>query len=252
MNQYKTKAFTLIELSISLIIIGLIVSGITVGTSLVAQSKLRAVIKENQDIISAFGLFKDAYNGLPGDLANATYYFGTTDKNGHTVTNGNGDGVIGNAAGSIATQENYSAWQELALAGLVKGNYTGASTGVGNGVGSGINVYGSAYGNNSSSWFYSGTISGTNYPSVNSLALTGSLTLGVDNPIIAVADAQYIDNKIDDNIPYTGLFIGYNATANNCVAAALSTNPTHSTSAYLVLTNTFCSVHFALPTFVFQ
>lgn len=79
--------FTLIELSIVLVIIGLIVSGILVGRDLIRAAELRADISGVEKFGQAINAFRLKYNCLPGDCANATQFL-------EGAYNGNGDGHI--------------------------------------------------------------------------------------------------------------------------------------------------------------
>ena len=68
MKTYSKKsAFSLIELSIVLIIIGLLVAGITGGASLIKSATLRAVMTEARNYNTAVNSFYVAYNSYPGD-----------------------------------------------------------------------------------------------------------------------------------------------------------------------------------------
>ncbi len=89
--------------------------------------------------------FRDKYFGLPGDIPNATSFWGkdaaTCNSNPGTATtpgtcNGNGDGVIpwNNSGTAGDTKEMHRFWQQLALAGLIEGDYTGVAGPGGNGV----------------------------------------------------------------------------------------------------------------------
>ena len=60
--------FTLIELSIVLIIIGLITGGILVGRDLVHAAEIRATISQEQRYNTAVNTFKLQYGYLPGDM----------------------------------------------------------------------------------------------------------------------------------------------------------------------------------------
>lgn len=72
--MYKNKnAFSLIELSIVLIIIGLLVAGITGGKSLIDSARNRAFVNELEGYRKAFYIFKTATGRLPGDLDNDGY-----------------------------------------------------------------------------------------------------------------------------------------------------------------------------------
>lgn len=77
------KGFTLVELSIVLVIIGLLISGLLVGQSMIRTSSVQAQIKQIQQIDIAVANFHTMYNGLPGDST----YFG-----------GDGDGLIESSA----------------------------------------------------------------------------------------------------------------------------------------------------------
>ncbi len=111
------RGFTLIELSIVLVIIGLIVGGILTGRDLIRAAELRSVVSDLERFDTAFNTFRGKYDCIPGDCANATTFFGTDSLGcpsggGPTGTcNGNGDGLIWWSS----TNEIYRAWQQLAL-----------------------------------------------------------------------------------------------------------------------------------------
>ena len=126
------NAFSLVELSIVLVILGLLTGGILGGQSLIRAAELRALTTEYQRYFAAVSTFRDKYFALAGDMTNATSFWGkdttstaqcTSDSGtGGTpgTCNGNGDGWIG-----TDLRENYRAWQQLSLAGLIEGNYVG-------------------------------------------------------------------------------------------------------------------------------
>lgn len=67
----QKKGFSLIELSIVLIIIGLVISGVTAGSSLIETAKLRGLVAEIRNISTDIYAFKVAKNRYPGDYDNA-------------------------------------------------------------------------------------------------------------------------------------------------------------------------------------
>lgn len=133
------RGFSLVELSIVLVILGLLTGGILAGQSLIRASELRAVSTEYGRYVTAVSSFRDKYFALPGDMANAASFWGaadgstgntaaclTTASTSATTCNGNGDGSI---RASTAAEESYRFWQHLANAGLIEGRYTGARDG---------------------------------------------------------------------------------------------------------------------------
>src|SRR5262249_3826116 len=73
-ERHMTKGFTLIELSIVLVIIGLIVGGVLVGQDMILSAQIRNAIKQVEQFNTATEAFKSKYNCLPGNCANATDY----------------------------------------------------------------------------------------------------------------------------------------------------------------------------------
>lgn len=130
------KAFSLVELSIVLVILGLLTGGILGGQALIRAAELRAISTEAVRWTTAVQTFRDKYFALPGDMTNATKFWGT-DAGGCPGTNatataggvptcdGNGDGRL---TPSVATSnEMYRFWQQLANAALIEGSFTGVS-----------------------------------------------------------------------------------------------------------------------------
>ncbi len=124
-----SKGFSLVELSIVLVILGLLTGGILAGQSLIRAAELRAISSEYQLIRTSYFTFRDKYFAYPGDMTNAYDFWGVaagcTDVNVNTDVNGcNGDGD-GNIGGVADVAERFRYWQHLALAGLIEGSYTG-------------------------------------------------------------------------------------------------------------------------------
>ncbi len=139
----RQKGFTLIELSIILAIIGLIVGGIMIGRDIIRVSQLRAVATEAGRYTQVVTDFRDKYLALPGDFAGAEALWGS-DSNcptsssytttPHTATcNGDGNGRIGDYNATTYSwggqaYEVMRAWQQLADAGLIDGQYSGVAS----------------------------------------------------------------------------------------------------------------------------
>jgi len=127
------SGFTLVELSVVLVIIGLLVGGILVGRDLIKAAEIRAVVSQGEQIKAAIAAFKGKFNCLPGDCGNASdfgfvmgpVYAGqqTGDSLNNTV-NGNGDGVIGDPTGYLfdADRSTYVSEQHMFFWQLVQAN----------------------------------------------------------------------------------------------------------------------------------
>jgi prepilin-type N-terminal cleavage/methylation domain-containing protein len=127
------RGFSLVELSIVLVILGLLTGGILTGQNLIRAAELRSVTTDYQRFITAIQTFRDKYTALPGDMRNATAFWGdqatgtgacadaaVTDGTPGTC-NGNGNGLVGGST----SNERYRFWQHLQLAGLIEGTYSG-------------------------------------------------------------------------------------------------------------------------------
>lgn len=133
-----SKGFTLIELSIVLVVIGLVVGGVLVGRDLIRSSEIHSFMSEKQRLDTAVNTFKGKYSCTPGDCPNATTFFGLDPEGcaenvyGSTpktqTCNGNGNGLIRNlvVVGDDLEREVYWFWQHLSAASLWPGVYRGS------------------------------------------------------------------------------------------------------------------------------
>jgi len=121
------EGFTLIELSIVLIIIGLLVGGILVGRDLIEAATIKAQISQFQKYNSAVNTFRTKYNALPGDIIpiQAAAY-GFVARAG-TAGQGDGNGLIeGGATGSsVVAGEGATFWNDLSTANLIDATLIG-------------------------------------------------------------------------------------------------------------------------------
>ena len=195
----KKSAFSLIELSIVLIIIGLLIAGITGGASLIKSSELRTVIGEARGYAVAVNAFYTQYDALPGD-------FSTSIATGDVVGNQNSRIEYGTLS------EGTESWRDLKTAGAIDSILTITNS---NTVQSpGVNIPSSK--TKSNGWaFDSDNTSLKNY-----VVITGAIAAGADaaNSLMNGAfkstgallptDALSIDGKTDDGKANSGKVLG--------------------------------------------
>jgi prepilin-type N-terminal cleavage/methylation domain-containing protein len=92
-NMRAQAGFTLVELAIVMIIIGLLIAGVLKGQQLIGNAKVTAQVAQVKSIDAATSTFKDMYAALPGDISNASTRLPNCGA-APCATNGNGDGSV--------------------------------------------------------------------------------------------------------------------------------------------------------------
>lgn len=121
----KESGFTLIEIAIVLIIIGLLLGGIMKGQTMVKNAKIKRYATDTQSIQGAINAYMDSYWVLPGDDSTASARFPGT-----VPANGNGDGDIDGLfePATLASDETAEVFNHMRCAELVKGSCVAAAT----------------------------------------------------------------------------------------------------------------------------
>jgi prepilin-type N-terminal cleavage/methylation domain-containing protein len=187
----RQKGFTLIEIAIVLVIIGLLLGGVLKGQELINTARVRALNNTVDGITAAWFSFQDRYRAFPGDYTQATVNL--PDPAG-VIVDGDGNGLVGSTVAEAAERPNV--WIHLAAAGYITGNFDGAAvadteygcpvtTCPDNGFGAGMNL---AYG---------AQIRGGGATPVP----THELITGRGIPVEVIAE---LDRKVDDGEPETG------------------------------------------------
>ena len=235
---YKRRdGFTLIELSIVLVVIGLIVGGILVGQNLISAAGVRATASQIEKYNTAANTFREKYGYLPGDIpAQPAAQFGFIAR-GTGTGQGDGNGII--EAGQWATGAGLSGgageelvfWVDLSAARLIDGGFSAANFSVPPGsaaTGATLNLYlpQAKLGNGNYVYVFSGgwgDNSGTASNGVNYFGINAVISLGQGacttclwaNPGLTVQQADAIDGKIDDGMPLTGNVLAGYISSNN-------------------------------------
>ncbi|HYA76457.1 MAG TPA: prepilin-type N-terminal cleavage/methylation domain-containing protein [Burkholderiaceae bacterium] len=123
----RQSGYTLVEIAIVLVIIGLLLGGVLKGQELIFNTKVKATYNLVQSMSAAFNSYQDRYQALPGDDPLAQTRFPAANP---LPANGNGDGILayGNCANPGTVTENCTALYDLRLAGFITGNYTDSVT----------------------------------------------------------------------------------------------------------------------------
>ncbi|MAR56637.1 MAG: hypothetical protein CMM93_05585 [Rickettsiales bacterium] len=242
--------FSLVELSIVLVILGLLTGGILTGQSLIRAAELRGVVTELQRFQTATRSFQDKYFAIPGDMRNATDFWGvahatpttcaTTASTDAKTCNGDGDGIIEHTVLNATSNEQFRFWQHLANAGLIEGNYTGiaGSTGNHDHVIFGTNTPKSKLSNAGWSVRYWSSIQFVRLE--HAFNLGAASTASTNNGAILKAEEMWsVDTKMDDGKPATGKIRPNDITHPNCV-----TNTTSTAAYQLSDSNTACALLF--------
>ncbi len=216
----NNKGFTLVELSVVLVITGLIIFGIISGQAIMKNAVLKSIVFDVSNFRTAYNSYVSYYRALPGDHKNAYDYFdgsggkdicGKDSAGKKESCNGDGDGKIefANGWGGRINYEDLRAWQHLSLAKMIPGDYTGELDG--KALTPGVNVPSSKI-KDAGYWL---TTFDTIYGRIDNYIEFGSTDDNVLNgPVISPRDARAIDTKIDDGLAGSGDVMTSNARVN--------------------------------------
>jgi len=210
------RGFTLVELSIVLVIIGLIIGGVLTGQQIIQNARITNSINAIQSYQAQFQTYSQNYGMLPGDDPSATARF----PNNLATANGGGDGRVGtgdsfnttSSEGGNGVGESRFILSHLSAAGLIKNQVSEGSNAI-----QPPNPFGGIYG------FQNGAFAGN-----DSFTTT---TLCFDN--IPADAAQTIDTRLDDGQTNTGTIRASAAISDTLTAPASGTTGYTSGTTYI-------------------
>lgn len=276
-----TQGFTLMELSIALVVVGILMGAVLGGQHLLHTMRLNKVTEEMRNYESAIMLFNQRYGALPGDMPNATEYWGQVGGDdgclipevspwgesgndigagtGTQTCNGNDDDKIGDWDLPDLYHEMFRAWQHLHNAELVGRAFSGISGAASDrDARAGSNVPTGPF--SGSGWtimrlgYYVENTDTTN-PFFNraygNVLLFGAESAGypTHGPVLTPIEARNIDSKIDDSTPAGGAVttvLSGSSPAADCTSAdgdSMVLSATYDTDNEEIA----CALYFLLP-----
>ncbi len=186
--SYKVRGFSLVEVAIVLVIIGLLLGGILKGQEMINSAKVRNLADVSSAVQTAYYGFIDRYRNVPGDWnpTAASIAIGVPMAGG-----GNDNGRLDNPPGAALYDEANALWEQVSKAGFIQGAYLGTPSTEPNTTNNlaPLNAFNNVV-----------TIGRTqDYEGVNALRLHVVVGRGVPVSIM-----RELDVKLDDGVPHTG------------------------------------------------
>ncbi len=197
----KQSGFTLVEIAIVLVVIGLLLGGILKGQQLINSARVRNMADQNSGVQTAYFGFIDRFRQIPGDMAPAdacTAIGSAVDAAAACAVPANAPG--GDRNGRVDQWEEAGAvWAHLSAAGFLNGTFTGVTTDA------------ATY----TAGVLSGDVPGNAFQQPIMLAYTNDYEAGAGAPTIRLAFAfgsgvqpslyRELDVKLDDGSAATGV-----------------------------------------------
>ena len=217
-QKKREGGFTLVELAIVMIIVGLLIGGILKGQELINNSRVTATVAQVKGVDAAISTFRDKFASLPGDMQTPTTRLPNCTAPPCSIV-GNGDGIIrasttdfgtGTIIATGVTGEGVRAYAHLAAADML----SGVDPEGGNVVVPGITIPTAELGGNLRFGHVRTGLSGTTVPLTTAaggprnghyVAISGGIGAVSNNTgILTPVQAAQIDRKLDDGAPDTG------------------------------------------------
>ncbi|MBY0407533.1 MAG: prepilin-type N-terminal cleavage/methylation domain-containing protein [Rickettsiales bacterium] len=229
----EEEGFTLLELSVVIVIIGLLVAGILVGRDLIKSSELRATVGQSDKYNTAVQTFKLKYNAIPGDIRQTeASAFGLYTLTATVTGRGDGNGLVeGGSSGSTApVGETILFWRHMYEAGFVDGAFGVQANSVLTAIGEVTSTVTTVQESlpptklTPQNSFVVFSVNGLNYFSILPVDTVTSAAYTFNTTGMTPINAFNIDVKLDDGKPNTGAIIARGIGAVNAAPTASATS----------------------------
>lgn len=207
-STQSQQGFTLVELAVVMIIIGLLVGGILKGQEMIANAQVTSTVAQVDAFEAATQTFQDMYDAMPGDMARPGARLPNCDATGGCNTVGNGDGRLDDGVFAVPGGEGQRFFVHLSAADLIGGINPSLPAGTWGGIYPEANIAGG---------FLAGYTAGGNIGGNANTRRGHYLSLVLDpgaigSNTLTPSEAYRIDSKMDDGTPDAGaVFFGGNA-----------------------------------------
>ncbi len=207
-SRESEKGFTLVELAVVMIIIGLLIGGILKGQELITNARVTSTASQLEAIGAAYNGFRDKYNAIPGDMSSATTRIaGCADA----CDDGDGNGLVDvNVGADAGNDEGVFFFGQLLFADFITG-----MTGTDNGANPEFGI------TNPTAPIGGGFTAGDSRNGVETdldqglrpgvhvvLAGRADVAAAAGDGVLSTSQAANIDRRLDDGVPTTGILVG--------------------------------------------
>ena len=123
-NRARQSGFTLVEIAIVLVIIGLLLGGVLKGQEMIENSKVKNAVNDMNGVSAAYNSYIDRFRRIPGDDGNLATLTGRGGSWTTITVAGNNNGALAVTQAQVFTGggEGAAFWQHLKAAGFISGN----------------------------------------------------------------------------------------------------------------------------------
>ena len=198
------KGFTLVEIAIVLVIIGLLLGGILKGQEMIVQAKIKNAITDFSGVSAAYFGYQDRYRATPGDDGQATRWTGAVSGDNNRV-------LTGLYNSTVDTDESRMWWDHLRRSGFVSGSGFAQPSNAFNG------ILGVQTGD--------GTATTGATPTAAAATLAGFTALIMCSTSLPDKVAIALDVQMDDGLVSSGFVRGVTGSGNVVINAAAGATP---------------------------